>query len=91
MCKPPHPGGSLRDEIIEHAGFTVSEAARRLGMTRMQLSRVLNERSGISPELAIRLEKAGVGTARHWMARQAAYELWHAEQDERPEILSLAC
>lgn len=53
----------------------LSEAADRLGVSRVTLSRVLHEHARISPGLAIRLEEAGVGTARHWLAMQTTYDL----------------
>jgi len=89
MFNPPHPGETLREDVIEPLGLGVSEAAKRLGMSRVALSRVLNEHAGISPDLAVRLERAGIGTARHWMALQSAYELWQAEHREQPAVLPL--
>ncbi|MCG5534653.1 HigA family addiction module antitoxin [Ectothiorhodospira mobilis] len=86
LFNPPHPGEILREDVIEALGLTVSDAAKRLGLTRVQLSRVLNERAGISPDLAVRLERAGISTARHWMALQSSYELWQAEQRSQPDV-----
>lgn len=90
MFNPPHPGEVLREDVLEALGLGVTAAAQRLGMTRVQLSRVVNEHAGISPDLAVRLERAGVGTARHWMALQSAYELWQAEHRDQPAIERLA-
>ncbi|GAA0576110.1 HigA family addiction module antitoxin [Halomonas salifodinae] len=90
MFNPPHPGEILREDVIKELGLTVSEAAKRLGLTRVQLSRVLNEHAGISPDLAVRLERAGVSTARQWMALQSSYELWKAQQRQQPAVTSLA-
>ena len=71
MYNPSHPGEILREEVIDALGLSVTEAARRLGMSRVALSRVLNGKAGISPDLAIRLERAGVATARAWLQMQA--------------------
>ena len=67
MKTPPHPGLMLRDDVLEPLGLGVTQAAQKLGMSRVALSRVVNGRAGISPGLAIRLERAGVSTARFWM------------------------
>lgn len=75
MKKPPHPGELLREDVLRPLGIEVTEAAQRLGMSRTTLSRVINGRAGISPDLAVRLERAGVSTARFWMMLQANYEL----------------
>jgi addiction module HigA family antidote len=70
MKNPPHPGEILREDVIEELGLSVTEVAARLGMSRVALSRVLNCRSALSPELAVRLEEAGVSTASAWLALQ---------------------
>jgi len=85
----PHPGELLREEVLLPLGIEVTEAAHRLGVARTTLSRVLHGHAGISPNLAIRLEKAGVSTARFWMALQANYELSQAESGTPPEVLPL--
>lgn len=72
---PVHPGAILREDVIKALGLQVTEAAERLGISRVALSRVLNEHARISPGLAIRLEEAGVGTARHWLAMQTTFDL----------------
>ena len=56
MYNPPHPGATLREDVLPALGLTVTEAAKQLGVTRAALSRVLNERAAISPEMALRLE-----------------------------------
>ncbi len=83
MHSHPHPGELLREDVLEPLGLTVTEAAMRLGMTRPNLSRILNCKAGISPDLALRLEMAGVSTARFWMNLQSNYEL--AEAGKRPQ------
>lgn len=86
MMQHPHPGEILREDVLASLGLEVTEAARRLGMSRTALSRVLNARAGVSPDLAVRLERAGVSTARFWMNLQANYELSLAQQREQPEV-----
>ncbi len=78
MKKPPHPGLSVRHDCLEPLGLSVTEAAKRLGVSRKQLSDVLNGHSGISPEMAIRLDKAFGGGADTWFRLQAAYDLAQA-------------
>lgn len=83
MKNPPHPGHSIRDACLDSVGLSVTEAARVLGVARHTLSRVLNGHAGLSPEMAIRLEKAGWSNADHWMRVQTAYDLAQARQHER--------
>jgi addiction module HigA family antidote len=78
MKMPPHPGLSVRHDCIEPLGLTVSEAAKRLGVSRKQLSDIVNARAGLSPEMAIRLDKAFGGGAETWYRLQAAYDLAQA-------------
>ena len=75
MATPVHPGEILREDVLADLGLTVGEAASRLGVSRVTLSRVLHGHALISPNLAIRLEQAGVSTARAWLAMQSAYDL----------------
>lgn len=90
MHNPPHPGATLRDDILPHLNLTVTQAAQALGVTRAALSRVLNGRAAISPEMALRLEKwlgpQNGGSADAWVAQQAAYDLWHARRATAPKI-----
>ncbi|MCR1345754.1 HigA family addiction module antitoxin [Acidithiobacillus ferrooxidans] len=90
MHNPPHPGTILREDVLPALGLTVTEAAEQLGVTRSTLSRVLNGRAAISPEMALRLEGwLGVehgGRADVWMAQQAAYDLWQARQAGAPRV-----
>lgn len=85
MHKPPHPGRILKAEVDE-LGLTVEVAARRLAVNRVTLSRVLNAHSAITPVLAIRLERAGLSTARAWVAMQGNYDLWKAGQRKQPDV-----
>ena len=75
MKNPVHPGEILRDDVLAELGLSVSDAAERLGVSRVTLSRVLHGHARVSPNLAVRLEEAGVGTARAWLAMQTAYDL----------------
>lgn len=82
MFSPPHPGFTLRDDVLPALGLTVTDAAQQLGVARVSLSRVLNGRAAISPEMALRIEAwLGVergGDARVWLAEQSAYDMWQA-------------
>ena len=78
MKNPPHPGLSVRYDCLEPLGLNVTEAANSLGVSRKQLSDVVNGRSGISPEMAIRLDKAFGGGAATWCRMQATYNLAQA-------------
>ncbi|MCY4113018.1 MAG: HigA family addiction module antitoxin [Chloroflexi bacterium] len=80
MKNPPHPGLSVRFDCLAPLDLSVTEAARRLGVSRKQLSDVVNGRSGISPEMAIRLDKAFGGGAAAWYQLQASYDLAQAMQ-----------
>lgn len=78
MKNPPHPGLAVRHDCLEPLGLSVSEAAGRLGVSRKQLSDLVNGHAGISPEMAIRLDKAFGGGAETWYRLQAAYDLAQA-------------
>ena len=84
MYNPPHPGLTLRDDVLPALGLTVTEAAQQLNVARATLSRVINGRAAVSPEMALRIEAwLGVergGEARLWIAEQSAYDMWQAEQ-----------
>ena len=82
MGNPPHPGLSIRRNCLEPLGLNVTDAARVLGVARHPLSRVLNGHSAISPEMAIRLEKAGWSNAEFWLRRQTTYDLVRARKRE---------
>jgi addiction module HigA family antidote len=89
MKNHPHPGELLREDVLLPLGIEVTDAATRLGMSRTTLSRVLHGHAGISPDLAVRLERAGVSTARFWMTLQSNYELSLAEQRGQPDVIPL--
>jgi len=73
--KPPHPGGFVLRECIEPLGLTITEAARALGVSRKTLSELVNEKCGITPEMAVRLSKVFGGSAEGWLVQQAQYDL----------------
>jgi addiction module HigA family antidote len=78
MKNPPHPGLSVRHDCLEPLGLSVTEAASKLGVSRKQLSDIVNGRAGISAEMAIRLDKAFGGGAETWVRLQASYDLAQA-------------
>jgi addiction module HigA family antidote len=86
MYNPPHPGTVLREWL---EGISVTEAARRLGVTRVALSRVLNGSAGISPDMDLRLSKALNTTPGSWYGMQADYDLWQAKQRFRAKVLPI--
>lgn len=75
MKKPVHPGAILKEVIVDALGLSVTAAAAGLGVSRKQLSAILNEHAGISPEMSIRLERGVGSTAEHWLRLQAAFDL----------------
>lgn len=77
---PVHPGEILREEYIAERGLTITEVALGLGITRQTLSAVVNEKSAITPELAVKLSEAFGNTAQFWINLQKNYEIWHAEK-----------
>jgi addiction module HigA family antidote len=90
MHNPPHPGETLRDDVLPALGLSVTEAADQLGVARPSLSRVLNGRAAISPEMALRIEKwLGVengGRADLWLAEQTSYDLWQARVNFKAKV-----
>ena len=86
MHNPPHPGEVLREWLGE---ISVTEAAHRLGVARITLSRLLNAKSGVSADMALRLESALGTSAEMWLGLQMEYDLWRASQKQRPKVDSL--
>ena len=80
MKNPPHPGRHVRATCLEPLGLSVTAAANALGVSRQALNNIVNEKSGISPEMAIRLEKMGWGTADGWLRLQMNYDLSQVRQ-----------
>ncbi len=87
MHNPPHPGEVLRDTVL--AELSVTDFARRLGVSRVALSRVINGRAAVSAEMALRLSAALGGSAESWLRMQATYDLWRASRKRRPKIAPL--
>lgn len=84
MHNPAHPGAVLADTVLrENGGMTVTEFAKRLGVSRVALSRVVNARAAVSAELAMRLADALGTSAESWLGMQMAYDLWHAERKRK--------
>ncbi len=86
MHNPPHPGEILQDTVLRDGSITVTQLAKRLGVSRVALSRVVNGRAAVSAELAIRLAAALGGSAEVWLRQQVAYDLWQAQKKRRPRI-----
>lgn len=80
MYNPPHPGEVLRKLCIDPLGLSITKAAKALGVTRSSLSNLLNGRTGITPEMAMRLSIAFDTTPESWMNQQVQYDLWQAER-----------
>lgn len=80
MHNPPHPGEVLRDGVFNDTGITVTDFARRIGVTRVTLSNLLNSRNGVSADMALRLAAALGGSAESWLHMQAQYDLAASEK-----------
>lgn len=89
MHNPPHPGEVLRDGVFADSGVTVTDFAKRLGVTRVAMSRVLNGKAGISADMAVRLSAALGTSAESWLHMQANYDLWHAEKSLKKEVAKI--
>ena len=81
MKNPPHPGGFVLRQCIEPLGLSITEAAAALRVTRTTLSELVNEKRGISPEMAVRLSKVFGGSAESWLIQQVQYDLAHVRAD----------
>jgi antitoxin HigA-1 len=77
MHNPAHPGEVLNEFWLEPMGITVTEAARLLGVARKTVSKIINKRGALTPEMALRLEIVFGTSAQAWMNMQAAYDLWN--------------
>lgn len=81
MHNPSHPGEILLEDVIKPLGLSITEAAKHLGVSRKTLSKVVNGRGGLTPEMALRLELVfSKPNAAHWLRLQNAYDLWQARQ-----------
>jgi len=83
--KPTHPGEVLQKDVIKPLGLTVTEAAKRLGVTRKTLSALINCKASLSPEMAVRVGRATRTSPESWLTMQTKLDLWHAEQ-KPPEV-----
>lgn len=88
MFNPAHPGEVLQEYIPK--SVTVTEAARRLGVSRQALSALLNGRAGVSAEMALRLSKAFGTSAEMWLSMQGTYDLWQARRRRQPRVQRIA-
>lgn len=91
MFNPPHPGSTLKQDVLPALGLSVTGAAQQLGVTRAAFSRVINGRAAISPEMARRLEawlktERGGPDAASWLRQQLAYDLWQEQQRPPPKV-----
>lgn len=89
MHNPPHPGEVLRDGVFTGTGITVTDFARRIGVTRVTLSNVLNGKNGVSADMAVRLAAALGGSAESWLHMQAQYDLAASEKALRKVIAKI--
>ena len=88
--QPCHPGEILRETVIPALGMTIKDVAAHLGVSRVALSELMNEKRGVSVEMAQRLGKAFGNGARFWLALQMQYDLWHAERKTEVAVKPLA-
>jgi len=90
MHNPPHPGKVLKELCLEPLGLTVTEAAKGLGVSRKTLSAILNGKSGISPEMAVRLSIAFNTSSESWLNQRSQYDLWQHRKELHVTQLSAA-
>lgn len=86
MFNPPHPGETLKEDVLPALGLTVTEAAEQLGVARVTLSRMINGHAAISADMAIRLAQWLGGSAEIWLRLQLQYDLWHAEKNSKINV-----
>lgn len=82
MRKPTHPGEVFLKDVLEPLNISITDAAKLLGITRKALSEFVNEKSSLSPEMAIRIAKATNTSPESWMAMQMKLTLWYIKQHE---------
>ena len=82
MKNPPHPGLTVKHDCLEELGISIAEGARILGVTRQALNNLVSGKSGISPEMAVRLSKAFGSSPETWLGMQADYDLAHVLRHE---------
>ena len=86
MHNPPHPGETIKEDVLPALGLTVTEAAQQLGVARVTLSRMINGHAAISADMAIRLAQWLGGSAEIWLRLQLQYDLWHAEKNSKIKV-----
>ncbi len=86
MNNPVYPGAVIREDFLDKLGISVTRASQKLGVSRVTLSRVLSGKAALTPNLALRLELAGIGNARLWLDMQTAYDLSQARNRELPNV-----
>jgi addiction module HigA family antidote len=86
MHNPPHPGETLKEDVLPALGLTATEAAKQLGVARVTLSRMINGHAAISADMAIRLAQWLGGSAEIWLRLQLQYDLWHAEKNSKIKV-----
>jgi len=86
MFNPPHPGETIKEDVLPALGLTVTEAAEQLGVARVTLSRMINGHAAISADMAIRLAQWLGGSAEIWLRLQLQYDLWHAEKNSKIKV-----
>jgi len=84
--KPPHPGEYIREDILPSLNMSISDFADHLGVSRNTTSRVINEKSAVSTEMAIRLGQAFKNGARFWLALQMQHDIWQSEHDKKISV-----
>jgi addiction module HigA family antidote len=89
MFNPPHPGEVLQDTVLADGRISVSEFARKLGVSRVALSRMVNGRAAVSADMALRLAAALGGSAESWLQMQSAYDLWVASKKRKVRVQPL--
>ena len=89
LKNPPHPGGVVLRQCIEPLGLSITDAASALGVTRNTLSELVNEKRGISPEMAVRLSRVFGGTEQGWIVQQAQYDLAQVRRDRMKKLKRL--
>ncbi len=89
MYDPPHPGEIIKEDVLAAEDLSVTDAARQLGVTRVTLSRLLNGKTGVSVDMALRLAQWLRTTPEVWLRMQEACDLWQAKKAKRPKIVPL--
>ena len=89
MHDPSHPGLIIRDDVLPDLQISVNQAAEQLGVSRVTLSRVINGRSAITAEMALRVGKWVGNGPEIWLRMQGQYDLWQARKKGKPKVNKL--